>query len=313
MQVTVRPLAEGDLAEADRVFRLAFGTLMKLPDPLAFKGDADPVRIRWRTDPACALGAYRDSELVGSSFSTRWGTFGIFGPLTVRPDCWAQGIGQLLLESSMTLFGRRGVQHTALVTAPQSPKHVALYQKAGFWPQFLTALMSREVERPVEAPPWTRYSDVPTSAEAGCLQQCAELTGAIFPGLDVRQEIKAIKDQRLGDTVLLLDGDTLVGLAACHAGPGSEAGTGSTYVKFGAVRPGANASGLFDRLLSACEALAAERGSAELTAGINTARHPAYRRMLERGFRTVMTFVAMQRPNEAGYNRSDCFVIDDWR
>jgi hypothetical protein len=35
--------------------------------------------------------------------------------------------------------------------------------------------------------------------------------------------------------------------------------------------------------------------------------------MLARGFRTFLEGVAMQRPNEPGYNRPDCFVIDDWR
>jgi len=102
-------------------------------------------------------------------------------------------------------------------------------------------------------------------------------------------------------------------LAICHIGKGSEAGTGSTYVKFGAVRPGKDAPGLFDRLLSACEALGAERGAPQLVAGVNMARHQAYRAMIDRGFRTFLQGVAMQRPNEAGYNRPDCFVIDDWR
>ena len=93
----------------------------------------------------------------------------------------------------------------------------------------------------------------------------------------------------------------------------SEAGSGVTYVKFGAMRPGRDAPVLFDRLLAACEALAAERGCSKLVAGVNTARHTAYRRMTERGFRAFLHGVAMQRPNEAGYNRPDCFVIDDWR
>jgi len=35
--------------------------------------------------------------------------------------------------------------------------------------------------------------------------------------------------------------------------------------------------------------------------------------MTEAGFRTFLTGVAMQRPNAAGYNRPDCFVLDDWR
>jgi hypothetical protein len=66
-------------------------------------------------------------------------------------------------------------------------------------------------------------------------------------------------------------------------------------------------------LLAACEALASVRGIEQLVAGVNTARHDAYRMMLERGFRTFLEGVAMQRPNAPGYNRPDCFVIDDWR
>lgn len=33
MQIRIRPLEEGDLAEADRILRLAFGTFLGLPDP----------------------------------------------------------------------------------------------------------------------------------------------------------------------------------------------------------------------------------------------------------------------------------------
>ncbi|WP_269321030.1 hypothetical protein [Fischerella sp. PCC 9605] len=33
----------------------------------------------------------------------------------------------------------------------------------------------------------------------------------------------------------------------------------------------------------------------------------------DRGFRAEIIGVAMHRPNEAGYNRPDVFVLDDWR
>jgi hypothetical protein len=35
--------------------------------------------------------------------------------------------------------------------------------------------------------------------------------------------------------------------------------------------------------------------------------------MQERGFRTLMEGLATQQPDACGYNRPDCFVIDDWR
>ena len=35
--------------------------------------------------------------------------------------------------------------------------------------------------------------------------------------------------------------------------------------------------------------------------------------LVERGFRTFLQGVAMQRPNDEGFNRSGVYVIDDWR
>ena len=59
--------------------------------------------------------------------------------------------------------------------------------------------------------------------------------------------------------------------------------------------------------------MAAGRGLSRLVAAVNMARHEAYSRMLERGFRTDFQGVAMHRPNEPGYNRADVYLIDDWR
>jgi hypothetical protein len=139
------------------------------------------------------------------------------------------------------------------------------------------------------------------------------LTATLYEGLDVAREIRATHDQSLGDTVLLWEADTLVGFGVCHCGPGTEAGTGNCYVKFGAVRLGPTAGALFVRLLDACEALAGTRGLSRLEAGVNMARHEAYRTMLARGFRTDIQGVAMHRHNEPGYNRPGVYLIDDWR
>jgi hypothetical protein len=48
-------------------------------------------------------------------------------------------------------------------------------------------------------------------------------------------------------------------------------------------------------------------------AGVNTGRREAYHRMLARGFRADLVGVAMERPDEPGYNRPDVYVMDDWR
>ena len=103
-------------------------------------------------------------------------------------------------------------------------------------------------------------------------------------------------------------------ITLCGSGKAAaEAGSGALFVKFAAARPGPQAPLWFGRALDACEAFAAERGCARIIAGVNTARQPAYRAMIERGYRAFLNGVAMQRPGGPGYNRPDCFVLDDWR
>jgi hypothetical protein len=139
------------------------------------------------------------------------------------------------------------------------------------------------------------------------------MTDVIYEGLDLTAEVRAVAAQGLGDTVLLWGEGGLTGMAVCHCGPGTEAGGAICYIKFGAARPSPTAEQDFDRLLDACKEMAARRGLSRLVAGVNTARHKAYRRMLGRGFRTDLQGVAMQRPNEPGYNRPGIYLTDDWR
>jgi GNAT superfamily N-acetyltransferase len=301
----VRPLAEADLAAADRIFRLAFGSFIGLKDPLTFRGDAEMVRTRWRSDPQAAFGAYRDGELVGSSIVARWGSFGVFGPISVRPDSWDGGIARRLLEPAIAQLERWNVRQCGLFTFAQSPKHVALYQKFGFWPQTLTCVMAKEALK--GGAPFDVQNDL------ALVNDAAALTTGIYSGLDAGREIKAVIEHKLGDIVVARDRGELQAFALCHIGKGSEAGSGAAFVKFAAVRPGPSAPGIFRQLVAACEALAVARGATRLVAGINTARRDAYRILIDCGFRAFFNGIAMQRPDEMGFNRPDCFVMDDWR
>lgn len=313
LDIAVRPLREDDLAAADHIMRLAFGTFLGLSEPTSFMGDAGYVQARWRADPDAAFGAEVGGEVVGSNFATNWGSVGFFGPLTIRPDLWDRGVGKRLMEPVMECFAKWGTMHAGLFTFAHSQKHVGLYQRFGFWPRFLTAIMSKPVQQTRQSSQWTRFSEVQEGEREATLSACRQLTDEIYEGLDVRGEINAVATQKLGDTVLLWADAKLVGFAVCHFGPGTEAGSGTCYVKFGAARPGPTAEQDFGRLLKACEEMASNSGLSRLTAGVNAARHEAYRVMLESNFRTDLQGVAMHRPNEPGYNRPGVYVIDDWR
>lgn len=145
------------------------------------------------------------------------------------------------------------------------------------------------------------------------MRECRHLTDAVYDGLDLSDEIEAVATFGLGETVLLWADDRPAGFAVCHFGVGTEGGSGRCYLKFAAARPGVSAAASFVQLLNACEALARERGLSAVVGGINLARAEAYCLMREHGFTTTMQGIAMQRPNEEGYNRADRYVIDDWR
>lgn len=311
--ISVEHLQETDLGEADRIFRLAFATFIGIPDPALFHKGADYIYTRWTTDSKAAFAAKTEGRLIGTNFGTNWGSVGFFGPLTIHPDYWDRGVGKRLMEPIIDLFGQWRTAHAGLFTFAQSQKHVGLYQKFGFSPRFLTAIMSLPVRQSESTTEWNRYSQLAESEQAECLQSCRALTNEIYEGLDIGREIRSLENQKLGDTVLLWEDSNLVGVAACHCGEGTEAGPDACYIKFGAARPGPKAATNFGRLLSACEALAAKRKLSRLLAGVNTARSEAYQQMLGSGFKTEMQGVAMHRPNDPGYCRAGAYVIDDWR
>ncbi len=318
--IIVRPLVASDLAAADRIIRLAFGTFVGLRDPSQYMGDADYARARWKADPSAALAAEENGRFIGSNFATNWGSFGFFGPLTIDPEYWNRGVAQQLLVPTMDIFRRWGTRHLGLYTFAQSAKHTALYQKFGFWPRDLVAVMAREVAN-ASAPslPDARlFSAAPAGEQPALLAACREVTDAIFDGLDLEREIRAVCEQKLGDTILLWDGAQLAAFAVCHLGPGTEAGTGVCYVKFAAVRPSSEASSRagvnFTRLLDAVESFARAAGAPTLKAGVNLARREAFREMFARGFRTQAQGVAMESGGPgAGYNRAGVYILDDWR
>ena len=304
---------EQDLDAADRVLRLAFGTIRGLADPDAAFGDSDLVRTRFRAAPEHAWAAELDGDVVGSVFAAHWGSFGVLGPLTVDPGRWDRGIGGRLLEPVLEAFESWGLRQAGLFTFADSPKHLGLYQKHGFWPGSLTVVASKETVSPGRGS-YTLVSSEPESRRKRVLDEVRGLTDGVFPGLDLGREIAAVIEQEIGDTLLLRRQGTLEGIAVCHRGAGSEAGSDACYVKFAAARPGEGAEARFEALLDACEAYAAESGLGRLVAGVDTGRLDAYRRLLARGFGIERVGLSMRlRPEAPDFDTPAHYVIDDRR
>ncbi len=309
-ECTVRPLAAEDLDAAGRLVRLAFGTFLHLPDPMATFGDRDMIGKRW-SDTSKALGAYMGQRLVGLNVITKWGKFGWFGPLAVHPEFWGKGIAKILMTSTMDMFSDWETTAEGLFTFSESPKHTGLYGKFGFYPRFLTLVMRHEAVAGSEG--YSTLSKLEDSQQEDILRQCREISATVYPGLDLSQEISSVEKRKLGDTVLLMDDSRVEGFAVCHTGAGTEAGSNNCYVKFAAVPSGDQSREKFSNLIEACMGFAVSSGAQTVEAGVNLGKTLTFEELKRLGFTTLFQGVAMQRPNEPGSNRPEVFAIEDWR
>jgi hypothetical protein len=175
-------------------------------------------------------------------------------------------------------------------------------------------MMSKQVLKGAEAPDGAELlSRLSPDSQADAHSACRDLTESVFSGLDVTGEILSVAEQKTGETVFVHDGSRLSGLAVCHTGAGSEAGSERAGVKFAAVRSGAGGAERLQRLLGAVEAWAASMGASVVAAGTGSGRVGAWETLRGAGYRPFLQGLAMHRERHPGYDREDVFVLDDWR
>ena len=116
-EVTIRQLREDDVPAAGRIFSLAFGTFLGVPEPENFWSDIDYIGTRSKADPSGAFAAEVEGNLVGSNVATNWGSVGFFGPLTVlRCRLNIRAASRTLIPS--TKWARRTLRYRSTVYIP---------------------------------------------------------------------------------------------------------------------------------------------------------------------------------------------------
>lgn len=309
-RAVIRAATGEDLAAADAVLRDAFDRFTGA-DHLF--GDIDYLYGRFRAHPERMVVAELDGEVVASNIVSIWGRVGWFGPLSVDPRWWDQGLAHPLVEAGHDLLRHSGATEFGLFTFAHSPKHVSLYARHGYWPGALVLVTARPVPEPSGTTRAGLFGPLPDTGRAAVLSEVTGLCGVVHPGLDLADEVVVTERLGLGDTVLVDDDAGLCAVAVCHVGARTEAGSGTCHVKAAVVRPGQHAEhGRLTALLDAVDGFARDRGAATVTAGVSTARRECARTLLERGHRIVLQGVAMHRGGVA-HHRRGVWALDDWR
>jgi GNAT superfamily N-acetyltransferase len=215
------PVALEDVAALNQVFSDAFteryrrdgmvGVRVPFLNPLVWRyaiEDAAGGALCWRT----ARG-----EVAAFNMVHRSGTEGWMGPLAVRQDFQGAGIGKVVVEQGVAWLKEAGATVIGLETMPRTLDNIGFYSSLGFVPGRLTLTTTLEAAT-VAAPP-RLFGRLSSQEKEQALVECRDLVEGLLPGYDHTREIVLTDQLAVGDTVLLHDGDALVGFALCHTVP----------------------------------------------------------------------------------------------
>jgi GNAT superfamily N-acetyltransferase len=327
-KVQVRRIRKGDLSRTRDVLEQSFSDFFERQlgtRPRQAFGGAQYVHHRWLMEPwGCFVAEEDGGRLLGVALAVTWGAVGLIGPVAVLTNHQNQGIGQQLIEAVEGFFRENKTILQGLATYPTSPKHLALFHKFGYRPRFLTAIMSRALDRaparpalpakPARAPLAVRkFSTLEEVRKKTALARVNRIVGGICRGMDLSKEIEIVDGLALGDTLLLERERDIVGLAVYHVPGVSEAPTGALYVKFLALAaPGRRPEDL-EQFVSALEEVALELGLARMILPVYLRYWPAYSTLARCGYQIDSTLVRMQKGRAADYEDESHLVLDDWR
>jgi GNAT superfamily N-acetyltransferase len=333
-KVQIRRVKKGDLSRIRDVIEQTFADFLERQlgtRPRQAFGGAQYVHHRWLMEPwGCFVAEEDNAKIVGTALAVNWGSVGLLGPVAVLTNYQNQTIGQQLIRAVEDFFEENKVVLHGAVTYPTSPKHLLLYQRFGYRAKFLTAVMTRVLDRtpvvrppigsvaqkpPVKQPGVTvrKYSSLEESKKKATLGRLHRITNAVCKGLDLSKEIEIVDGLALGDTLLLERGKDLLGFAVYHAPGVSEAPAGALYVKYLAIDPAHKKVEYLEHFVAAIEELAQELGLARVILPVYVKYHAAYSTLLRLGYQIEVTMVRMQRGKQEDYEDPTHLVLDDWR
>ncbi len=181
----------------------------------------------WQYAIACAGdGAllWRDSrgDLVAFNLAHRSGSEGWMGPLAVRIDRQAEGLGRRIVTTAVEALRTAGARTIGLETMPRTIDNIGFYSRLGFLPGALTFTLQASAVRGT-APRTSRLGEAPEARQREVLEELEELTEALAPGVSFAREVGLTRELELGDVQLVTGEDgTLAGFALWHAAPLAE-------------------------------------------------------------------------------------------
>jgi GNAT superfamily N-acetyltransferase len=299
------PAAERDIESLNRVFADAFtdryrrdglvGVRVPLLNPQVWRYalfDAGEGAMVWRDEAG---------QIAAFNVAHRSGAEGWMGPLAVRPDRQGMGIGKTIVRTAVDWLIDQGVATVGLETMPRTVENIGFYARLGFTPAYLTVTMTRDIGTRGHGVPSLLSQRAAGPREAATAAAHRLVTDLVpgLPGPDFTREIVLTAELGLGDTTLVEGPAGLDALALWHSAPLAE---GRPKEELRILKLAARNERAFLAAIAATEATAARAGIRRVSVRCQTRYEPAFRQLIERGYRVRwtdlrMTFEGYQEPH----------------
>ena len=260
--------------------------------------DADGGAMLWRA---------ASGEIAAFNIAHQSGAEGWMGPLAVRPDQQAQGLGKVVVRAGVEWLRARGARVIGLETMPRTMDNVGFYSSLGFVPGRLTITVTLDAAPAAEPP--VLLGRLPAADRGAAVEGCRALTDAQLAGYDFTREIEITDDLSLGDTVLLRERGEIVGFALCHTVPLVE---GRAREELRVLKLVLRREAQLEPLARALMDYARRSGARRVAFRVQGEYVSAYRRLIEMGGRVRWTDLRMTVEGHPEAAARGGIVLSNW-
>jgi ribosomal protein S18 acetylase RimI-like enzyme len=309
-------VTDADIADLNDVFSEAFtdryrrdgmaGVRVPHLNPPVWRfaiADAGNGAMLWRDERGRVV-AFNIAHLSGTE---AW-----MGPLAVHPDHQGHGLGKSVVMAGIEMLRASGATVIGLETMPRTMDNIGFYSSLGMLPGYLTLTVT--VDGVFAAPMTGRLKTVRLGSLVGdeldsAIVACRELTQGIAPGYDFTRELRLTEELALGDTILLMDGDTLVAFAVCHSVPLVE---GRVREELRVLKLVCRNEDDFDVLITALSDHARRSGTRRVAIRVQSQYTSAYGRLIRRAARVRWSDLRMTLEGFPEKIPSSGIVLSNW-
>jgi GNAT superfamily N-acetyltransferase len=260
--------------------------------------DADGGAMLWRGP---------QGEIVAFNIAHQSGAEGWMGPLAVRPDAQAQGLGKEVVRAGVDWLRARGARVIGLETMPRTMDNIGFYSTLGFVPGRLTITVTIDAA-PAGEPP-VLLGRLTSAERAGAVARCRDLADAQIAGYDFTREIEITDELALGDTVLLRERGEVAAFALCHTVPLVE---GRSREELRVLKMVLAREEQLEPLARALADYARRSGARRVAFRVQGEYTALYRRRIELGGRVRWTDLRMTVDGHAETRASSGVVLSNW-